>query len=887
MQCGTVWNALGRVSEFLLLTLFVMTCGCREASVSTSPQTSSSPTDVSVKNVPPSDAKSSSSEIPITIAPQISSIGAETGRKIETSEPATAANVAASKPAALPPIPKPTQDQIARWTTVDRESLQLLSCRDLYEIGLVKTAAAPGDGRHFILAGAKISLWSVDADKPEHIFFETVGENTIESMSISPDEKWIAAGDSEGTLRVWDLKDHNELHAKKLYPTGIIQAAISPDSRTIATMTYNNEVTIWNAADLRQLQRFTVDTNGIESVLYMTSELLAVAGESTSLWDVETGKLDKNLSPGRYNFSLGRTLDGSRFLFGHEDELVLWNIKDQKSDVVLKGGFAQNELAAFSSAGELLATSNQSTIRIWDTSTGMPVQFIDAFGWPVTGLAWLPETDLLLVSSMTGRTRIWGTLSNGEKHGMKPMHSSVTAHVPGDRVAASPPQLMQAIDLRTFPRLPEAKVIAIDEFTLMSEVTVGADEAMMFYRFQLDRAGWKEEVSDAASTGSQRFQKDAIALSLSCYTVGDSKTMVSLNVVGSYDLRWLPKLDHAAIEMVFENADTVIYRTKRNVMEVEVELLRKMQAAGWTSYSRLNSAHNEETNQRNLLFLRDGLTTGISIGSLPDDASAVNVQYSQSLTTKSIPVPQDSGYVEFDGSTEPLLVASSSMSLGQACEFYDKGLADDGWLARESGRTIEDDHATLPYIRGQQDLTIHLRQMESGRTQIIVGNDLQNSWQLAKPKVADSAASGIEAVDFPVLNESKTASYDPQEKSISISMDATPLVQVADQYVLALTSIGWKLDGSGLTSDEYVRQTFVKDNAEIELRARMTDGKATVNIQGDGLLWNKELPGGKKWISYETWLKTNHQPATLDLLDKFEKEMSAIEIKSPMPAEKE
>lgn len=81
--------------------------------------------------------------------------------------------------------------------------------------------------------------------------------------------------------------------------------AISPDSQTIATLTYDNEITIWDAANLRQLQRFSSDTNGIKCIEYMTSDLLAVAGETTSHWNVVTGKLDKQLSPGRYNFSVG------------------------------------------------------------------------------------------------------------------------------------------------------------------------------------------------------------------------------------------------------------------------------------------------------------------------------------------------------------------------------------------------------------------------------------------------------------------------------------------------------------------------------------------------------------------------------------------------------
>ena len=53
------------------------------------------------------------------------------------------------------------------------------------------------------------------------------------------------------------------------------------------------------------------------------------------------------------------------------------------------------------------------------------------------------------------------------------------------------------------------------------------------------------------------------------------------------------------------------------------------------------------------------------------------------------------------------------------------------------------------------------------------------------------------------------------------------------------------------------------------------DGKSIVNIQGDGLLWTKPLPGGKPQVSYEAWLRINKLPAGLDLLDDYLAEMRA------------
>ncbi len=406
------------------------------------------------------------------------------------------------------------------------------------------------------------------------------------------------------------------------------------------------------------------------------------------------------------------------------------------------------------------------------------------------------------------------------------------------------------------------------------------DEAQLFYRYHLGKAGWNEVVAAAATPGSIRFQKAGFMISVSFYEGAESKTSINVNFAGNYDVRWAPKYDAAPIELVFENEDTVIYRTKADLIEIETTLLRKMHAAGWTAYARLHASHNEQDDGRDLEFLRNGMTMRVSIGRFPADPTSYNIQYSRFLTANSIPIPPDSGFVELDTSTQPLLVATTVMDLVQTREFYDKELVAQGWLVREYGRSLKDDHNWLTYVRGQQDLTVGLQSLPTGRTLVRVGDKLEKySWQLAKlaePATSDAAVVGIEAADFPILNELKSAKFDSIDKSIEFTMGSMPLLEVGELYTKEIESLGWKLEGAGIKADDYVFLTFVKEEVEIALRARMTDGKSIVNIQGDGLLWTKELPGGRKVISYETWLRINHHPASLDLLDQYQTEMRSI-----------
>ncbi len=72
---------------------------------------------------------------------------------------------------------------------------------------------------------------------------------------------------------------------------------------------------------------------------------------------------------------------------------------------------------------------------------------------------------------------------------------------------------------------------------------------------------------------------------------------------GRLDLRKLPRLDGDQ-HLIYANENTVMYRAKAKVPQIEVALLRKLQAAGWCPYSRLNSSHNDAEDRRDLSLLR-------------------------------------------------------------------------------------------------------------------------------------------------------------------------------------------------------------------------------------------------------------------------------------------
>ncbi len=675
------------------------------------------------------------------------------------------------------------------------------------------------DGKQYLTAGNQLALWSFDSETPVQQLAQLAQDTYATTLTLAPGGKWFAMGDSAGNVQVWSVADKKLVHEKKLHQTAVVQVVASPDNKHLATISFDETVSIWNASDLAPVSNFNVDTNGLKRIAYMTDKLIAAAGETTSIYDVATGKAERKLSPGRYNFTLQTTADGSRLIYGSGDSIRIQNIADGK-EVTLAGPFDSEERVALSPDHRWLATANGAALRIWSVdeaagTLGQLVQIYDAVGFAMVDLQWSTDGSLLEVASLNGQTRLYGTPEAGSKFGLKPLMPKVPQYTQASDTPATPVQLLACIDLRTFPRPPKSKVQLSDAKQLMLTSPGSVQELTQFYQYFLAKAGWNEVPSETPLPGNHEFRKEHFMLNLLVQETGSEST-VTINHAGRLDLRKLPMMD-GDTQMVYANENTVMYRTKAKIPQIEAALLRKLYAAGWCPYSRLNSAHNDAEDRRDLTLLRGSAELMVSISQTPEDRDTCIVQYSRLTTMNALPLPPDASYVEFDGSTQPRLVAFSKQDIGALAKYFELKLAGEGWLAREAKQNQEGTHILQPFFQNQKDLMVTVSKLEDGRSLVAIGDGVyQLSWQLnqlnesEESKPASEAAPGIEAADFPILNDSKQAKFDAVDQSIEIPMDKATLVQAGEAYEKALNGLGWESDGAGIRDNEYIMLRFKK-----------------------------------------------------------------------------
>ena len=201
------------------------------------------------------------------------------------------------------------------------------------EVSALTVAISP-DGHYLVTASRHLQLWDIRNPK-EVTEVETIPHDEsvlLWTVDFSPDGKWLAYGDENGGLKVWDIQHQKLVRSLKADSDKILSVQFSADSRFLAsTGIYRH--TLWNLPEWKPHGGIIGEGIGSDfafssdSKMYATPDINGVVLRSAA----SGARIVSLKGTTATTWSVAFSPDGSMLASGGKDErLHLWNVSKQQ-----------------------------------------------------------------------------------------------------------------------------------------------------------------------------------------------------------------------------------------------------------------------------------------------------------------------------------------------------------------------------------------------------------------------------------------------------------------------------------------------------------------------------------------------------------------------------
>lgn len=205
--------------------------------------------------------------------------------------------------------------------------------------------------------------------KPMHN--KTVDDFEVTALTYNFRGDMLAAGSSDGSLKIFDPMYGGDLRNLKNYNKAITTLTFSTDSQNLISIYVDGTIRVWRLDRMKPVTNFHGhnDLINCSSFSHTSNSLITGSSDRTiKLWDITKGIANKSFSGSSTCYSVDTVPYGSVFATGHNDGSVRFWTPNNKSHIKTIDAHADSVTSVnFSADGRfLMTTSRDHTVKLID-----------------------------------------------------------------------------------------------------------------------------------------------------------------------------------------------------------------------------------------------------------------------------------------------------------------------------------------------------------------------------------------------------------------------------------------------------------------------------------------------------------------------------------------
>ena len=282
------------------------------------------------------------------------------------------------------------------------------------------------DGKYFVVP-SDIGVWWYDVSTMTPVALWDTDRGYISAVSFSPNGKWLATGDGDGLVKVWDVQQGvcisqmERDEAERPYHR-VSRLIFSPDSKFLAVSSQRDYILyVWNTETGERIAKFHDNTN----YRWFPFLLRPIAFSPD-------GSLIACTMPDDSLFTHADRSSTIRPPHHSSNHIAVWNIKTGEQLTCLTEHLDFVYSVIFSPCGKFLASGGQDgAVRVWSVENWELIHTYQNYGTERKKVFYSPEGVLYALEVFDDAFIVWN-VARGEKcNHFLDAHSSLhDAHVP-------------------------------------------------------------------------------------------------------------------------------------------------------------------------------------------------------------------------------------------------------------------------------------------------------------------------------------------------------------------------------------------------------------------------------------------------------------------------